>query len=605
MRRRNMRKIFALLSLVVVLSMALAACGGGAPAATEAPATGAEQPAATEAPAAATEAPAPGAVRENVLRVNTGTYPDIIDPQKSSFVNEIAHLNKVYMGLTTLNEKLETIPGAAESFTFNDDATELVFVLKPGLLYSDGSVLNAKRFEFAFQRNIDPATAGEYASITDEIVGAPEWRAADTTAADYDPEVFIAALGVKASHADGAECVDYEDTECNTLTMNFSKPAPYFATIAGIWVGYPAKEENIAEGGDIWWTSSKYQVGNGPFVWQSVEPFVKSVFVPNANFVGAGIPTYTLEFSYITDSAVAFEAYKNGEFDVVGSAAEDLPVIDADADLTAQHVKYAGSCTTKIQFSLHPTWNGQPNPLADPKVREAFAYAYNAEGWVTDVDGGLGSATWSWIPPGYPGYDAASPLKFDVEAAKAALAAAGEEFNSAEKLNAMGLKMTYAASARNQQRHEWLAANYKETLGVDLALDPVEPTTFTALQKDPDTYPLFSRGGWCADYPDPQNWLSVYWRSDTTFANRFGYNNPAFDELVNKGDVETDPTARMEYYAQAQQILLADIPAAFGYNSLNHYLVKPWVTGFNTTPQDGTYPGDVTPWTITIDTMMP
>ena len=600
-----MRKIFALLSLVVVLSMALAACGGGAPAATEAPATGAEQPAATEAPAAATEAPAPGAVRENVLRVNTGTYPDIIDPQKSSFVNEIAHLNKVYMGLTTLNEKLETVPGAAESFTFNDDATELVFVLKPGLVYSDGSVLNAKRFEFAFQRNIDPATAGEYASITDEIVGAPEWRAADTTAADYDPEVFKAALGVKASHADGAACVDYEDAECNTLTMNFSKPAPYFATIAGIWVGYPAKEENIAEGGDIWWTSSKYQVGNGPFVWQSVEPFVKSVFVPNANFVGAGIPTYTLEFSYITDSAVAFEAYKNGEFDVVGSAAEDLPVIDADADLTAQHVKYAGSCTTKIQFSLHPTWNGQPNPLADPKVREAFAYAYNAEGWVTDVDGGLGSATWSWIPPGYPGYDAASPLKFDVEAAKAALAAASEPFNSAEKLNAMGLKMTYAASARNQQRHEWLAANYKENLGVDLALDPVEPTTFTALQKDPDTYPLFSRGGWCADYPDPQNWLSVYWRSDTTFANRFGYNNPAFDELVNKGDVETDPTARMEYYAQAQQILLADIPAAFGYNSLNHYLVKPWVTGFNTTPQDGTYPGDVTPWTITIDTMMP
>jgi oligopeptide transport system substrate-binding protein len=600
-----MRKIFALLSLVVVLSMALAACGGGAPAATEAPATGAEQPAATEAPAAATEAPAAGAVRENVLRVNTGTYPDIIDPQKSSFVNEIAHLNKVYMGLTTLNEKLETVPGAAESYTYNDDATQLVFVLKPGLLYSDGSVLNAKRFEFAFQRNIDPATAGEYASITDEIAGAPEWRAADTAAADYDPATFKAALGVKASHADGAECVDYEDAECNTLTMNFSKPAPYFATIAGIWVGYPAKEENIAEGGDIWWTSSKYQVGNGPFVWQSVEPFVKSVFVPNANYVGAGIPTYTLEFSYITDSAVAFEAYKNNEFDVIFSAAEDLPVIEADADLTAQHIKYAGSCTTKIQFSLHPTWNGNPNPFSDIKVREAFAYAYNAEGWVTDVDGGLGSATWTWIPPGYPGYDATSPLKFDVEAAKAALAAAGEEFNSAEKLNALGLKMTYSASARNQARHEWLAANYKETLGVDLGLDPVEPTTYTALQKDPDTFPLLSRGGWCADYPDPQNWLSVYWRSDTTFASRPGYANAEFDALVNEADQTVDPVKRADLYAQAQQLLLADIPAAFGYNSLQHFLVKPWVSGYMTTPQDGTYPGDVNPWTITVDTMMP
>ena len=596
-----MRKMFALLSLLVLASMVLAACGGAAP--TAAPAEPAE-PVATDAPAepVATDAPV-AEEKPAILRVNTGTYPDIIDPQKSSFVNEIAHLNKFYMGLTTLNEKLETIPGAAESWKFSDDATQLVFTLKPGLLYSDGSVLNAKRFEFSFQRNIDPTTAGEYASITDEIVGAPEWRAADTAAADYDPEVFKAALGVKASHADGADCADYEDTACDTLTLTFSKPAPYFATIAGIWVGYPAKEENIAEGGDIWWTSSKYQIGNGPFIWKSVEPFVKSVFVPNPNYVGAGVPTYTLEFSYITDSAVAFEAYKNNELDIVASAAEDLPVIEADADLTAQHVTYAGSCTTKIQMSLFPTWNGMPNPFTDKKVREAFALGYDAEGWARDVDGGLGSPTWTWIPPGYPGYDPESPLKFDPEGAKAALAAASEPFNSAEKLNAMGLKMTYAASARNQARHEWLAANYKAILGVDLALDPVDPTTYTALQKDPNTYPLLSRGGWCADYPDPQNWLSVYWRSDA-FSTRWGYNNPDFDAAVNEADQTVDVAKRAELYKQAQQILLNDIPAAFGYNSLNHYLVKPWVTGFQTTPQDGTYPGDVTPWTITIDTSM-
>jgi oligopeptide transport system substrate-binding protein len=600
-----MRKLFTILSLLVVLSMALAACGGGAPAA-EKPAEPAGGSAATEAPAtaAATEAPA-GPVRENVLRVNTGTYPDVIDPQKSSFVNEIAHLNKVYMGLTTLNEKLETVPGAAESWKFNDDATELVFTLKPGLLYSDGSVLNAKRFEFAFQRNIDPATAGEYASITDEIVGAPEWREADTAAEGYDAETFKAALGVKASHADGADCVDYEDVECNTLTLKFSKPAPYFATIAGIWVGYPAKQENIEEGGDIWWTSSKFQVGNGPFIWKSVEPFVKSVFVPNPNYVGATIPSYTLEFSYITDTAVAFEAYKNNEFDVVVAVAEDLPVIDADPELTAQHVKYAGSCTFKIQFSMHPKWNDIDNPFADKKVREAFALSFNAEGWAKDVDSNLSVPTWSWIPPGYPGYDATSPLKYDVEAAKVALAAASEPFNSADKLNAMGLKLTFGDTPRNRQRTEWLVANYKTNLGVDIALDPVDPTTFTALQKDPNTFPLMSRGGWCADYPDPQNWLSVYWRSDTTFASRPGYNNPEFDKLVNEADQSTDPAKRMELYKQAQQLMLADIPAAFGYNTLNNYLVKPWVKGYMTTPQDGTYPGDVTPWTITIDTMMP
>ena len=598
-----MRKLFSLLSLLVLASMVLSACGGAAP--TEAPAQEPAQPSEPQiVVVTATPGPEQPVEKEAVLRVNTGAYPDIIDPQKSSFVGEIAHLNKVYMGLTTLNEKLETVPGAAESFKFNDDATQLVFTLKPDLVYSDGSVLNAKRFEYSFQRNIDPATAGEYASITDEIMGAPEWRGADTAAADYDPETFKAALGVKASHADGTDCADYEDTACNTLTLTFSKPAPYFATIAGIWVGYPAKQENIEEGGDIWWTSSKYQIGNGPFIWQSVEPFVKSVFVPNPNYVGAGIPTYRLEFSYIIDSAVAFEAYKNNELDVVPSAAEDLAVIDADADLKAQHVTYAGSCTFRIGFNLHDTFNGGPNPFTDKKVREAFALAFDAEGWSRDVQAGLASPTWTWIPPGYPGYDATSPLKYDPEAAKAALAAASDEFNSADKLNALGLKLTFGDSPRNRARNEWVAATYKANLGVDLALDPVDPTTATALTKDPTTYPLMALGGWCADYPDPQNWLSVFWRSDSTFANRPGYNNPDFDALVNQADVEIDPAKRADLYKQAQQLMLSDIPGAFGYNTLNHYLVKPWVKGYQTTPQDGEYPGDVVPWTITIDTSM-
>ncbi|NWG33689.1 MAG: peptide ABC transporter substrate-binding protein [Chloroflexi bacterium] len=596
-----MRKMFLVLSLLVVASMVLTACGGGS---TE-PQTVVQTVIVEGTPQVVEVTVAPSEPeKEAVLRVNLGTYPDIIDPQKSSFVNEIAHLNKVYMGLTTLNEKLETVPGAAESWEFNDDATQLVFKLKPNLVYSDGSVLNAKRFEFAFQRNIDPATAGQYASITDEIVGAPEWRAADTSAADYDPEAYKAALGVKASHADGSECEGYEDTACDTLTLTFSKPAPYFATIAGIWVGYPAKEENIAEGGEIWWTSSKFQVGNGPFIWESVDPFVKSVFVPNPNFAGAGIPTYKLEFRYITDSAVAFEAYRNNEFDVIGSAAEDLPVIEADPDLSAQHVTYAGSCTIKIQFNLQPTWYDKPNPFTDKKVREAFALAFDAEGWTRDVDGNLSLPTWTWIPPGYPGYDPNSPLRFDPEAAKKALSEASEPFNSPEKLNALGLKLNFGDTPRNRQRSEWIVANYKNILGVDIALDPVDPTTATALQKDPNTFPLLSRGGWCADYPDPQNWLSVYWRSNTTFASRPGYANPEFDALVDEADQTVDPAKRMELYAKAQQVLLNDIPAAFGYNTLNHYLVKPWVKGYLTTPQDAGFPGDVTPWTITIDTSM-
>ena len=74
---------------------------------------------------------------------------------------------------------------------------------------------------------------------------------------------------------------------------------------------------------------------------------------------------------------------------------------------------------------------------------------------------------------------------------------------------------------------------------MDVKLNPVESTTYTALTKDVKTAPQAFILGWCADYPDPQNWLSVYWKTGA-FGERIGYSNADFDALVNKADVELD-----------------------------------------------------------------
>ncbi|MBC7877330.1 MAG: peptide ABC transporter substrate-binding protein [Anaerolineales bacterium] len=607
-----MRKLFALLSLLVIASMALAACGPTAAPSTDAPAAP-EEPAATEPPVVE------GDVRAAVLRVNSGTYPDTIDPQKSSFVNEIGHLKMIYVGLTSLNEKLETVPGGAESWEFNEDATQLTFHIREGMTYSDGVPLNAARYEYALHRNINPATAGEYAFITDEIVGAPEWRTssgcADPAACTEEEGVALeAALGIKSTHADGSDCVinadtgnAYDDADCNTLVVTMSKPAPYFATVLGLWVTYPVRQELVEEGGDLWWTSTKFQVGNGPFMWQEAEPFVRALFVPNPNFTVNEIPTYSVEYRYITDGAVQFEAYKNDELDVIGYGGEDVAAIAADSELAAQNFQYAGSCTILLRFSLQGTFtapdgSSYETPFKDVKVREAFAFAFDADGWARDVDSGLSLSTWTWIPRGYPGYKEESPLAFDPERAKAALAES--TYAGPDALNALGLKLTFGDTARNRARSEWIVANYKNNLGVDIALDPVDATTFTALTKDPATFPLLARQGWCADYPHQQNWLSVYWKSSSDFASDQGYSNPEFDALIDQADGTVDPAAAAALYEQAQDLLLADIPSVFGYNTSHTFLVKPWITGFITTPQDNTFPGDWTPWTISVDTKM-
>ena len=54
----------------------------------------------------------------------------------------------------------------------------------------------------------------------------------------------------------------------------------------GIWVAYPAKEELISEGGENWWNSSKYQIGNGPFILKSLEPFVRGALHPQRQLLG-------------------------------------------------------------------------------------------------------------------------------------------------------------------------------------------------------------------------------------------------------------------------------------------------------------------------------
>ena len=604
----SVKKLSTVLGLILIASMFLTSCATPAPQVVEKVVTQVvtqekqviqTQVVEKQVQVVATPAALP---KEKVVRINLGSYPDVIDPQKSSFVNEIAHLKLMYEGLTKLDKDLKTVPGAAEKWTYNADATQLTFNIRAGLKYSDGSPLNAARFKFALTRNINPATAGEYAQITDEIKGAPEWRAFkadDKKTADENAKAAadlqaVVDKSIAVSHPDGTACAatdTYKDVDCTVLALTFSKPAPYFHTVMSLWVTYPAKEENITTGGENWWNSSKWQVGNGPFILKSLEPFVKGVFVPNGQYWGDKAKV-NIEYSYIVDSAVAFQAYKNNEFDVIPAAAEDLATIKNDATMSKELVNYPGSCTYAIMF------HQLKEPFTDQKVREAFAMAYDREGWVKDVLQTLGKPTLTWIPPGYPGYDASeNRWGYNPDAAKKALSES--KYGSADKLPP--IKLTFSDSPRNRMRYEWLAAKWKDVLGVTVTLDPVEATTYTALTKDIKTAPLAFILGWCADYPDPQNWLSVYWKTGG-FGERIGYSNPDLDKLISQADVEIDPAKRMDLYNQAQKLLIDGAPVAFAWNSVNTYLVKPWVKGVVTTPQDSDFPGSTVPTSIDIDT---
>lgn len=120
-------------------------------------------------------------------------------------------------------------------------------------------------------------------------------------------------------------------------------------------------------------------IGNGPFIYETLDPSVKSRFSPNPHF-WQGTAKYSIEYSYISDTAVAFEAYKRThEFDIVGLAAEDLEVVKANADLSKEMVSYPGS----LHLCRHVP--SVKRAFTDAKVRMAFAYTLDRDAWVADV----------------------------------------------------------------------------------------------------------------------------------------------------------------------------------------------------------------------------
>jgi oligopeptide transport system substrate-binding protein len=492
------------------------------------------------------------------LVTNMGNEPDSIDPQVSSFVQEIGVNMKVFEALMTFDIKTgKPIPAAAKDQPkVSADGKTYTYTLRDGLKYSDGKALTANDFKYGWQRLCDPATAGQYAFTGYIVVGCGEWNGMDPK--KDDPAKLAAA---KATFLNSIK------VNGNDISFTLTDQAPYFNSIAALWVGVPAREDMVTKGAEKWTEPATY-IGNGPFILSEWKHNEKMVFTRNPNF---RTPTKLAKWTQvmINEGAVAFAAYRNSELDVYGIQAEDLRTIDADATLKAQQVDGPGSCTFYIGF------NTKKDPFTDKNVRVAFAKSFDRDAYINDVQK-IGKPATAFITPGIPGYDSGDTFqKFDVSAAKAALAQASPAAQAA----LANVKITYSSSARAKTRLEWFQNQWKTNLGVNVALDPVDSTTYTQLVKKPETTPAAFFLGWCADYYDQQDWLTTVFSSKAS-SGRVGYTSKQFDDLVFGADKEPDPKKRDDMYQQASRLLSQDAAAAFIYYDATKILQKPWVKNY-------------------------
>jgi oligopeptide transport system substrate-binding protein len=512
----------------------------------------------------------------NVLRVHHLSYPDVVDPQKSSTTPEIDILQLVYEGLTRLDTNQETVPGAAESWEYSDDATQITFHLRPDLTYSDGSPLTAENFRYAVERTCDPETAGEYQYLLFEIKGCTE-LAGLAVDADDNPKEYTPAEYDKAKAALGAKAID--DL---TLQLDLTNPAPYFHTIAALWPFFPVKKEIAAKDPDNWWKRAENHVGNGPFTVTDVAEDQQWTFAANDNYWQGRPRLDGIEYRYVDEAAVALEAYRAGDLDIVQLQSDQISEVKADPELSQAFVAYPQAGTQFLAMNL------AQEPFNDKKVREAFAYAIDRETLCAELRSGDCLPTVSFIPAGLPGAIETDQYSFDPEAAKQALAESS--YGGPDKLPEIKLYYNSDYEERGTQS-EWIAGEIRDILGIELKIEPMEGAALTALRKDPKTHPqLLYFGSWYQDYPDPQNWLSAFWTCDSGL-NTVGYCNEEFDTLTKSGDTTIDPAERLPFYEQAGQMLVDDVPAAFLLNPSGIFVVNPEVNGYTPTPSEVEWPG--------------
>lgn len=237
-------------------------------------------------------------------------------------------------------------------------------------------------------RAIDPHTGGEFTPLLDVVSGAREWRTADLAGTSVAELARLkAAVQIQALDATGQACTDYEQANCNTLRIGLREPAPMFHALVALPLAYPAREEDIAAGGENWSLDARRQIGNGSHSLQRLdlapaEPFhIGSAFFLRSDTYWRGSAYVDIEYLYVSDPALSLAAYENDELDVIPLRNEDVGRAVRDPRLRAQLVQ----------------WSGPPRP---GDVPPAFAGpgpgAYLVQPWVQCF-------VPTWLDHGWPG----------------------------------------------------------------------------------------------------------------------------------------------------------------------------------------------------------
>jgi peptide/nickel transport system substrate-binding protein len=498
---------------------------------------------------------------KTVFRYNEMTGIASIDPAFAKNQSVMWAIHQLYNTLVEVDSNLNIVPSLARRWDISEDKKTYTFYLRNDVLFHDdacfpngkGRRMTANDVEYSFNRIVDRSVASPGSWIFNGKVDSIE--------------------GFKA---------------INDTTFQLKLIRPYNPILGIMSMQYCSivPEEAVKKYGTDF---RRHAVGTGPFQFVAWEEGQALLMKKNPAYFevderGNRLPYLDgVKISFYDSKATEFLLFRQGKLEFIN---------DIDASFKDEVLTKKGSLRKdwegKIQLHTHPYLNIEyfgilvdttnpvlkGSPMRLQKVRQAINYGFDRRKMVLYLRNSLGiPATAGFVPAGLPSFDSVTVkgYEYNPQLARKLMREAGITSASGPAIKLLTIPI-YSDIA------SYIARELQE-IGLNVQVDVVQKSLL--LEMTSSSRALFFRGSWIADYPDAENYLSVFYSKNPAPPNYTRYKNPAFDALFEKAIAETNDSLRYELYKQADQVMIKDAPVVPLWYDVVVHLVQNNVSNFN------------------------
>ncbi|MGZ5133692.1 MAG: ABC transporter substrate-binding protein [Flavitalea sp.] len=501
------------------------------------------------------------ATNKQVFLYNEQSGIATLDPAFAKNQSIMWAVHQVYNTLVETDASLNIVPSLAKSWDVSDDRLHYIFHLRTDVFFHDhdvfpggrGRKMNAYDVEYSFRRIVDRNTASSGAWIFNNRVDS--------------------VAGFKA-------------TNDSTFELKLVRPfTPILGLLSMQYCSIVPKEVVEKYGKDF----RNHPCGTGPFQFKSWEEGQALILLKNKNYfetdsVGNKLPYLdAIKTTFYDNKATEFLLFQQGELDFIN----DIDASFKDEVLTKRG-ELRGEWKKRIRLYKHPYLNTEylgilfdstndlvkSSPTRFKKVRQAMNYGFDRRKMILYLRNSIGiPAESGFVPAGLPSFDSSVVQGYTYNPSKARQLMREAGFTEGKNIAAIKL-LTISVYGDLAS----FIAKELEDIGLKVQVEIVQKSLL--LEYTAKSQALFFRGSWIADYPDAENYLSVFYGKNPAPPNYTRYKNPAFDELYERALLVTSDSVRIKMYQQLDQMVINDAPIIPLWYDEVIRLVNPWIKGF-------------------------